>query len=84
MPKPDEPNKVIYSMVGVGKVHGPKQVLKDIYLGYFYSAKIGVIGLKGPDELTFRAEPLRPAESVKTRLPHLSRRAWAGRLPSPL
>ena len=38
MAKPDEPNKVIYSMVGVGKFHGTKQVLKDIYLGYFYGA----------------------------------------------
>ena len=47
MAKQDEPNKVIYSMVGVGKVHGTKQVLKDIYLGYFYGAKIGVIGLNG-------------------------------------
>jgi len=47
MAKQEEPNKVIYSMVGVGKVHGPRQVLKDIYLGYFYGAKIGVIGLNG-------------------------------------
>jgi len=47
MAKQEEPNKVIYSMVGVGKLHGPKQVLKDIYLGYFYGAKIGVIGLNG-------------------------------------
>jgi ATP-binding cassette ChvD family protein len=40
--------KVIYSMVGVGKIHPPnKQVLKDIYLSYFYGAKIGVIGLNG-------------------------------------
>ena len=30
MAKPVEPNKIIYSMVGVGKVHGTKQVLKDI------------------------------------------------------
>jgi ATP-binding cassette ChvD family protein len=52
MPKPDEPNKVIYSMVGVGKVHGTKQVLKDIYLGYFYGAKIGVIGLNGSGKST--------------------------------
>jgi ATP-binding cassette ChvD family protein len=42
-----EPNKVIYSMVGVSKFHGKKQVLKDIYLSYFYGAKIGVIGLNG-------------------------------------
>ncbi len=47
MAKQDEPNKVIYSMVRVGKVHGTKQVLKDITLGYFYGAKIGVIGLNG-------------------------------------
>jgi sulfate-transporting ATPase len=52
MPKQDEPNKVIYSMVGVGKVHGTKQVLKDIYLGYFYGAKIGVIGLNGSGKST--------------------------------
>jgi sulfate-transporting ATPase len=42
-----EPNKIIYSMVGVSKFHGKKQVLKDIYLSYFYGAKIGVIGLNG-------------------------------------
>src|ERR1044071_5830588 len=42
-----EANKVIYSMVGVSKFHGKKQVLKDIYLSYFYGAKIGVIGLNG-------------------------------------
>jgi ATP-binding cassette ChvD family protein len=47
MAKQEEPNKVIYSMVGVGKVRGQKQVLKDIYLGFFYGAKIGVIGLNG-------------------------------------
>ncbi len=42
-----EPNKVIYSMVGVGKFHDKKPVLKDIYLSYFYGAKIGVLGLNG-------------------------------------
>ena len=42
-----EPNKIIYSMVGVAKFHGKKQVLKDIYLSYFYGAKIGVLGLNG-------------------------------------
>src|SRR6184192_995160 len=40
-------NKVIYSMVGVSKFHDKKPVLKDIYLSYFYGAKIGVIGLNG-------------------------------------
>jgi ATP-binding cassette ChvD family protein len=34
-------------MVGVSKFHDKKQVLKDIYLSYFYGAKIGVIGLNG-------------------------------------
>jgi energy-dependent translational throttle protein EttA len=42
-----EPNKVIYSMVGVSKYYEKKAVLKDIYLSYFYGAKIGVIGLNG-------------------------------------
>jgi ATP-binding cassette ChvD family protein len=41
------PNKVIYSMVGVGKYYDKKPVLKDIYLSYFYGAKIGVLGLNG-------------------------------------
>ncbi len=43
----DEPNKIIYSMYGVSKFHGKKQVLKDISLSYFYGAKIGVLGLNG-------------------------------------
>jgi len=42
-----ELNKVIYSMVGVSKYYDKKAVLKDIYLSYFYGAKIGVIGLNG-------------------------------------
>ncbi len=42
-----EPNKVIYSMVGVSRYYDKKAVLKDIYLSYFYGAKIGVIGLNG-------------------------------------
>jgi energy-dependent translational throttle protein EttA len=42
-----EVNKVIYSMVGVSKIYNKKYVLKDIYLSYFYGAKIGVIGLNG-------------------------------------
>ncbi|OGW58758.1 MAG: energy-dependent translational throttle protein EttA [Nitrospirae bacterium RIFCSPLOW2_12_42_9] len=43
----NEPNKVIYSMVGVSKYYDKKPVLKDIYLSYFYGAKIGVLGLNG-------------------------------------
>jgi sulfate-transporting ATPase len=40
--------QVIFSLVGVGKVHPPKkQVLRDIYLGFYYGAKIGVLGLNG-------------------------------------
>src|SRR5919112_2370673 len=42
-----EPNKIIYSMVGVSKTYDKRAVLKDIYLSYFYGAKIGVIGLNG-------------------------------------
>jgi len=42
-----EPNKVIYSMIGVSKFYDKKAVLKNIYLSYFYGAKIGVIGLNG-------------------------------------
>ena len=46
-------NKVIFSMVGVGKVHKPnKQVLRDIYLGFYYGAKIGVLGLNGSGKST--------------------------------
>jgi len=41
------PNKIIYSMVGVSKFYDKKPVLKDIYLSYFYGAKIGVLGLNG-------------------------------------
>ena len=41
-------NKVIYSMIGVGKIVPPnKQILRDISLSYFYGAKIGVLGLNG-------------------------------------
>jgi energy-dependent translational throttle protein EttA len=43
----NEVNKVIYSMIGVSKFYNNKPVLKDIYLSYFYGAKIGVIGLNG-------------------------------------
>jgi len=42
-----EPNKVIYSMIGVSKYYDKRPILKDIYLSYFYGAKIGVLGLNG-------------------------------------
>lgn len=45
--------KVIFSMVGVSKVFPPqKQVLKNIYLSFFYGAKIGIIGLNGSGKST--------------------------------
>ena len=45
--------KVIFSMVGVSKMFPPhKQVLKDIYLSFFYGAKIGIIGLNGSGKST--------------------------------
>ncbi|WP_305041152.1 energy-dependent translational throttle protein EttA [Geoalkalibacter sp.] len=43
----NEANKVIYSMMRVGKFYNKKPVLKDISLSYFYGAKIGVLGLNG-------------------------------------
>jgi len=52
MAQQQEPNKIIYSMIGVGKVFNQKTVLKDIYLSYFYGAKIGVIGLNGSGKST--------------------------------
>ena len=43
-----EDKKIIFSMVGVGKLIPPsRQILKDIYLSFFYGAKIGIIGLNG-------------------------------------
>jgi sulfate-transporting ATPase len=48
-----EPQKIIFSMVGVGKVYKPnRQVLHDIYLSFFYGAKIGVLGLNGAGKST--------------------------------
>lgn len=45
--------KIIFSMVGVSKVYPPqKQVLKNIYLSFFYRAKIGIIGLNGSGKST--------------------------------
>lgn len=45
--------QIIFSLVGVGRIHPPKkQVLKDIYLSFFYGAKIGVLGLNGSGKST--------------------------------
>jgi energy-dependent translational throttle protein EttA len=46
-------NKIIFSMIGVGKVVPPtRYILKDIYLSFFYGAKIGVLGLNGAGKST--------------------------------
>ncbi|MDD5950260.1 MAG: energy-dependent translational throttle protein EttA [Bacteroidales bacterium] len=46
--------KIIFSMAGVGKVlpHNNKVILKDIYLSFFYGAKIGIVGLNGSGKST--------------------------------
>ena len=47
-----EPNKIIYSMIGVSKFYDKKPIIKDISLSYFYGAKIGVLGLNGSGKST--------------------------------
>ncbi|HUP49770.1 MAG TPA: energy-dependent translational throttle protein EttA [Thermoanaerobaculia bacterium] len=47
MAKTQDTQKIIYSMIGVSRFYDKKPVLKDIYLSYYYGAKIGVIGLNG-------------------------------------
>ncbi|TSA02055.1 MAG: ATP-binding cassette domain-containing protein, partial [Nitrospiraceae bacterium] len=45
--------QIIFSLIGVGRVHPPKKhVLKDIYLSFYYGAKIGVLGLNGSGKST--------------------------------
>ena len=45
--------KIIFSMVGVSKTIPPqRQILKNIYLSFFYGAKIGIIGLNGSRRFT--------------------------------
>jgi ATP-binding cassette ChvD family protein len=49
----DNNEKIIFSMAGVSKIYPPqKQVLKNIYLSFFYGAKIGVLGLNGSGKST--------------------------------
>lgn len=48
----EEANKIIYSMIKVGKSYNNKPILKDISLSYFYGAKIGVLGLNGSGKST--------------------------------
>lgn len=48
-----EDKKIIFSLVGVGKTYPPhKRVLNNIYLSFFYGAKIGIIGLNGSGKST--------------------------------
>jgi ATP-binding cassette ChvD family protein len=47
-----EAEKIIYSMIGVSKSFDRKVILKEIYLSYFYGAKIGVLGLNGSGKST--------------------------------
>ncbi|HPQ08712.1 MAG TPA: energy-dependent translational throttle protein EttA [Bacteroidia bacterium] len=48
-----EGRQIIFSMVNVSKIHPPnKQVLKDIYLSFYYGAKIGVLGMNGAGKST--------------------------------
>ncbi len=47
MAETKDDKKVIFSMVNVSKIYDKKYVLKDIYLSYYYGAKIGVLGLNG-------------------------------------
>jgi ATP-binding cassette ChvD family protein len=44
---PNTSTRIIYSMLGISKQHEKKVILKDIYLSYYYGAKIGVLGLNG-------------------------------------
>ena len=68
-----EPNKVIYSMVGVSKFYDKKPVLKDIYLSYFYGAKIGVIGLNGSGKSSLLRILAGVDKEIQRRDRHLAR-----------
>ena len=48
----NEPQKIIYSMIGVSKFYNKKPVIKDISLSFFHGAKIGVLGLNGSGKST--------------------------------
>jgi ATP-binding cassette ChvD family protein len=52
MSQSNEPNKIIYSMIGVSKRFDKKVILENINLSYFYGAKIGVLGLNGSGKST--------------------------------
>ncbi|RLE26979.1 MAG: energy-dependent translational throttle protein EttA [Acidobacteria bacterium] len=67
--------KVIFSMVQVSKVHGTKTVLRGISLGFFYGAKIGVLGLNGAGKSTLlkiMADTEEPSDGQVVRAPGYS------------
>ncbi len=67
--------KVIFSMVRVSKTHGTKTVLRDISLGFFYGAKIGVLGLNGAGKSTLlkiMADVEEPSDGQVVRAPGYS------------
>ena len=49
---PQEPNKIIYSMIQVSKSYDKKPVLKNISISFFYGGKIGVLGLNDSGKST--------------------------------
>ena len=66
--------QIIFSLIGVGRVYPPKkQVLKDIYLSFYYGAKIGVLGLNGAGKSTL----LRIIAGVDKDGITISARTWA-------
>ncbi len=59
---------IIFSMAGVSKIYPPqKQVLKNIYLSFFYGAKIGVLGLNGSGKSSFAENYCRRRQAVPGR-----------------
>ncbi|MBW2502171.1 MAG: ATP-binding cassette domain-containing protein, partial [Deltaproteobacteria bacterium] len=48
----NDPQKIIYSMMGVSRFYNKKPVITDISLSFFYGAKIGVLGLNGSGKST--------------------------------
>lgn len=67
--------KVIFSMVRVSKTHGKHTVLRDISLGFFYGAKIGVLGLNGSGKSTLlkiMADVEEPSDGQVVRSPGYS------------
>ena len=72
--------QVIYSMVDVSKTHGQKTVLKNIYLSYFYGAKIGVLGSNGSGKSSL-LKILAGVDQTFTGETHLSEGFTIGYLP---